>query len=144
MKIIRNGQEFELTEEELFAAHTECVVSFFRGEMETSFDIPTSHSLELAKKAYDMYAEGDGKTEYECIECTVDEFRKQIKEMLIEKAPEYKVETSAITDTEVKAVLYMCDPESYGSESLEKAIDLILWTSGDDDLDDDDDGDDDR
>lgn len=130
MKIIRNGQEFELTEEELSAAHTEFVVNFFRGEMETSFDIPTSHSLELAQKAYDMYAEGDGKTEYECIECIVDEFRKQIKKMLIEKAPEYKVETTKITDLDVFSVLIWCDPAS-----LEESVIHVLKDFVDDDLD---------
>lgn len=130
MKIIRNGQELELTEEELSAAHTEFVVNFFRGEMETSFDIPTSHSLELAKKAYDMYAEGDGKTEYECIECTVDEFRKQIKKMLIEKAPEYKVETTEIRDLDVFSVLIWCDPAS-----LEESVIHVLKDFVDDDLD---------
>lgn len=68
MKIKRNGKEYALTTEELFAAHREFVVNFMRDTLESNFGIDEKDSEKLAEAAYEKYAEGDGKTEYECIE----------------------------------------------------------------------------
>ena len=68
MKIKRNGKEYALTTEELFAAHREFVVNFMRDTLESDFGIDEKDSEKLAEAAYEKYAEGDGKTEYECIE----------------------------------------------------------------------------
>lgn len=68
MKIKRNGKEYALTTEELFAAHREFVVNFMRDTLESDFEINEKDSEKLAEAAYEKYAEGDGKTEYECIE----------------------------------------------------------------------------
>lgn len=68
MKIKRNGIEYILTTEELFSAHREFVVNFMRDTLESDFGTDEKDSEKLAEAAYEKYAEGDGKTEYECIE----------------------------------------------------------------------------
>lgn len=68
MKIKRNGKEYILTAEEIFAAHREFVVNFMRDTLESDFEINEKDSEKLAEAAYEKYAEGNGKTEYECIE----------------------------------------------------------------------------
>lgn len=68
MKIKRDGKEYILTTEELFAAHREFVVNFMQETLESDFGIDEKDSEKLAEAAYEKYAEGDGKTEYECIE----------------------------------------------------------------------------
>ena len=68
MKIKRDGKEYILTTEELFAAHQEFVTNFMQETLESDFGIDEKDSEKLAEAAYEKYAEGDGKTEYECIE----------------------------------------------------------------------------
>lgn len=79
MKIIRNGKEFVLTAEEVAEAHTEYVVNWMKTVLEDDFNIPHSRSADLAKKAYDAYCKGDGRTEYECIQDTAEDFVRQRK-----------------------------------------------------------------
>ena len=68
MKIIREGKEIELTSEELASAHAEFVTNFMRKTLEEDFDVAPEDSQQLAEQAYDRYCEGNGETEYECIE----------------------------------------------------------------------------
>lgn len=68
MKITRDGKEIELTAEELEDAHAEFVTDFMRMTLETDFGVSLEDSQELAEQAYDRYCEGNGETEYECIE----------------------------------------------------------------------------
>lgn len=68
MKIVRNGQEFVLTEQELKEAHKEFVVNFIKNELLENFDVSEKESRNIAEAAYDRYCEGNGETEYECIE----------------------------------------------------------------------------
>lgn len=68
MKITRDGKEYELTFEELTRANQEFVTNFMRDTLESDFGIDEKDSEKLAEAAYEKYAEGDGKTEYECIE----------------------------------------------------------------------------
>ncbi len=68
MKITRDGKEYELTFEELTRANQEFVTNFMQETLESDFGIDEKDSEKLAEAAYKKYAEGDGKTEYECIE----------------------------------------------------------------------------
>ena len=53
MKIKRNGKEYALTTEELFAAHREFVVNFMRDTLETDLGIDEKDSEKLAEAAYE-------------------------------------------------------------------------------------------
>ena len=57
MKIQRDGKEYTLTAEEVMEAHEEFVTSFMAAELENSYDVPHKYSKDLAKEAYDMYAD---------------------------------------------------------------------------------------
>lgn len=76
MKIVRNGQEFKLTEQELQGAHREFVVNFMESELLENFDMNEAESRNIAEAAYDRYCEGNGETEYECIEWTYENQKK--------------------------------------------------------------------
>ena len=73
MKITRDGKEIELTAEELEEAHAEFVTNFMRMTLETDFGVSPEDSQDLAEQAYDRYCEGNGETEYECIEAVYSE-----------------------------------------------------------------------
>jgi len=73
MKIVREGKEIELTSEELASAHAEFVTNFMRKTLEEDFDVAPEDSQQLAEQAYDRYCEGNGETEYECIEAVYSE-----------------------------------------------------------------------
>ena len=73
MKIVREGKEIELTSEELAMAHAEFVTNFMRKTLEEDFDVAPEDSQQLAEQAYDRYCEGNGETEYECIEAVYSE-----------------------------------------------------------------------
>lgn len=72
MEIVRNGIQYELTDEELFQAHTEYVKNFMRGELYNEFGFSIEEAKQGAAIAYDKYSQGDGLTEYECIEFAAD------------------------------------------------------------------------
>lgn len=73
MKITRDRKEIELTAEELEEAHAEFVTNFMRMTLETDFGVSPEDSQDLAEQAYDRYCEGNGETEYECIEAVYSE-----------------------------------------------------------------------
>ena len=50
------------------AAHERFVKAFMKNELIEQFEVPGDEAEEIAAEAYNIYAEGDGKTEYECIE----------------------------------------------------------------------------
>ncbi len=74
MDIIRDGKTYTLTEEEVAMAHAEFVTAFMEKELINSYDMDEQEAKEAAKSAYDLYCEGDGKTEYECIEQACNEY----------------------------------------------------------------------
>lgn len=74
MKIIRDGKTYELTFEELTVANQEFVTNFMQETLENDFEIPAKHSGEVAKKAFQHYEMGNGKTEYECIAWAAEQF----------------------------------------------------------------------
>lgn len=76
MKIVRNGQEFKLTEQELYEAHREFVVNFMENELLENFNVNETESKNIAEAAYDRYCEGNGETEYECIEWAYENQKK--------------------------------------------------------------------
>lgn len=67
MKIQRDGKEYTLTAEEVMEAHEEFVTSFMVAELENSYDVPHKYSKDLAKEAYDMYADSSIYSEYDCM-----------------------------------------------------------------------------
>ena len=73
MEIERNGVKIKLTEDEIYKAHIEFVTGWMKSEIE-SMGFPESVANELAVTAYELYSEGNGETEYECIEKAVDDF----------------------------------------------------------------------
>ena len=76
IKRIVNGKEriFTLTEEEMQQAHDEYVINFMVTTLQNDFDLEKSDAEEVADKAYEFYCEGDGLTEYECIQKAYDEY----------------------------------------------------------------------
>lgn len=80
IKRIVNGQErfFTLTDEELSKAHTEYVINFMVNTLQNDFDLEKKDAEKVAVIAYDLYCEGNGDTEYECIQKAYDEQRKII------------------------------------------------------------------
>lgn len=68
MKIQRDGKEYTLTAEEVMEAHEEFVTSFMVAELENSYDVPHKYSKDLAKEAYDMYADSSIYSEYDCMQ----------------------------------------------------------------------------
>lgn len=80
MKIQRDGKEYTLTAEEVMEAHEEFVTSFMAAELENSYDIPHKYSKDLAKEAYDMYADSGNYSEYDCIERVAEDYQDRYKE----------------------------------------------------------------
>ena len=80
MKIQRDGKEYTLTAEEVMEAHEEFVTSFMVAELENSYDVPHKYSKDLAKEAYDMYADSSIYSEYDCIERVAKDYQDRCKE----------------------------------------------------------------
>lgn len=74
MNIVRDGKTYTLTEEEVAMAHAEFVVSFMEDELISSFSLDEGMAKEVARAAYDRYCEGNGETEYECLEWAYDKY----------------------------------------------------------------------
>lgn len=69
----------ELTDEEIFQANTEFVTRFMRDTLIKDFGVSDEKADELAVAAYKKYCEGNGLTEYECIEVAVDDWKKSVR-----------------------------------------------------------------
>ncbi len=50
------------------AAHKRFVTEFMKNELIENFDVPKDEAQDVAEDAYSIYENGDGQTEYECIE----------------------------------------------------------------------------
>lgn len=74
MKIIREGKEFELTYQEMLEAHEQVVKGFMAGTLMDDFGLDRKEAKTFADKAYDRYCEGNGETEYECIEWAYNKY----------------------------------------------------------------------
>ena len=87
MKIFRDGKEYELTLQELIQAHEEVSIGFMATELHNSFGLDKNTAREVARKAFEKYAEGTGKTEYECIEWAynqyIENFPKESRQVLV-------------------------------------------------------------
>ena len=68
--------DITLTYDELSAAHAEFVTNFMKDTLKDDFGYDDSTAQDLAETAYEKYCEGDGLTEYECIEWAVDKYEK--------------------------------------------------------------------
>ena len=68
MKIVRGDMSFELTLEELCDAHAEFVTLFMKLELMGKYGLTEETAEDVAERAFDRYCEGNGETEYECIE----------------------------------------------------------------------------
>jgi len=72
-----NGIKYTLTRSEMSMAHAEYIMDFYIDELFTNFpDIPKEEVRGIAERAYDIYSEGEGDTEYEALEKAVKEFDK--------------------------------------------------------------------
>lgn len=74
MKIIRDGKEFELTHEEMMEAHDQIVTEFMTNVLIDDFGLDIEEAKDLGEVAYDRYCEGEGETEYECIEWAYNQY----------------------------------------------------------------------
>ena len=70
VRVINDAVEvkIELTPEEIYNAHTEYVTDFMKNVFIKDFNCSEDTAEELAELAYEKYCEGNGLTEYECIE----------------------------------------------------------------------------
>ena len=82
MKIRRGNREYVLTSSELYEAHKEFVINFMREELDAQYDVLAPYAIEYAEKAYERYAEGNGETEYECIEWAAKEYKEKYGEVV--------------------------------------------------------------
>lgn len=55
------------------AAHTRFVKEFMKNELIEQFDVPKEDAQNVAETAYAIYCQGNGQTEYECIEEAYEE-----------------------------------------------------------------------
>lgn len=58
-------------------AHDAHVTSFMQMTLQNDFDMEETDAIEVAKDAYQYYCEGNGDTEYECIQKAYDEWCKE-------------------------------------------------------------------
>lgn len=123
MEIERNGVKIKLTEDEIYKAHIEFVTGWMKSEIE-SMEFPESVANELAVTAYELYSEGNGETEYECIEKAVDNFKRKIKKELESKVSAAKISTG-ITPFDVKDVINKCNSLSVEDAISEVAKEII-------------------
>ena len=72
MKITRGDMSFDLTLEELCEAHAEFVTMFMKLELMKTYGLTEEAAEDVAERAFDRYCEGNGETEYECIEWAFD------------------------------------------------------------------------
>lgn len=76
MKIVRNGKNYRLTKEEIWKAHCEFVIDWMTSTLISDFGTPKTKAKNLANIAFEKYCDGDGKTEYECLEWVNEKFKK--------------------------------------------------------------------
>ena len=74
MKIKRDGKEYILTADELAKAAKEFVTNWMEDELRDQYNLLDHEAEDIAKEAYALYCEGNGKTQYECIEKAYQEF----------------------------------------------------------------------
>lgn len=79
MNIVRDGRAYTLTDEELMEAHKEFVTSFMEDKLINDFGLDEKSSNNVAVNAYEHYCEGNGKTEYECIEWAYNQYEAEKK-----------------------------------------------------------------
>lgn len=81
IKRVIEGKEVTiiLTHEEISQANTEFVTEFMRNKLIEDFGVSDEKADELAIVAYEKYCEGNGLTEYECIEAVVDDWKKSVR-----------------------------------------------------------------
>ena len=68
MKIVRGDMSFELTLKEICEAHAEFIALFMKLELMGTYGLTEEMAGDVARRAFERYCEGNGETEYECIE----------------------------------------------------------------------------
>lgn len=99
MYIEREGKKYQLTAEELLEANAEFVTNWMKTTLEADFGIPENFSQEYAEWAYNRYSEGNGETEYKCIELAAKEYERFQKLILGFRKPPVPSATVVIQDT---------------------------------------------
>lgn len=74
MNIIRDGKEIELTHQEMEEAHDLIVTEFMINTLINDFGLDIEKAKDFGELAYDRYCEGEGETEYECIEWAYNQY----------------------------------------------------------------------
>ena len=69
----------EMREQEQAEARKKFVTDFMEDELISNFDLAENAACDVAQDAYNILCEGDGKTEYECIEAAYEKFKKEMK-----------------------------------------------------------------
>lgn len=77
MVIIRNGEEIELTQDEVSDAHKEFVTSWMSGVAVDDFSVNKDDAADVAECAYDIYCDEEGCSEYETVEKAVEGYDAQ-------------------------------------------------------------------
>lgn len=66
----------KLTSQELSDVNTEFVANWMREILENDFNVPEDESQKYAEWAYEKYCEGNGETQYQCVELAYEEYQK--------------------------------------------------------------------
>lgn len=77
----KNGTTIELTPDEVYEIHkrfvTEWMESVVAKELNDNTEIPVSKFKDIADSAYDIYAQGDGYTEYESVLRAIEAYEEE-------------------------------------------------------------------
>jgi len=69
---------FTLTPNEISAAHESFVIAWMESEIKNiDSEIPEIDVVAISRRAYDIYCEGDGHTEYESLEKAIEEYKSE-------------------------------------------------------------------
>ena len=72
------------------AAHARFVTAFMKKELINQFNVPEEDAQNIAEEAYDIYCDGFGQTEYECIEEAFTEYKKNAAKLNENTYAEFK------------------------------------------------------
>ena len=72
------------------AAHDRFVTAFMKYELIDNYDVPEEDAQDVAEDAYEIYCQGDGQTQYECIEEAYAEYKKSQTKLNANTYAEFK------------------------------------------------------
>lgn len=66
--------EIELTPDEISKVNAEHVTNWMESVLINDFGVNNTDARDVAESAYDIYCEGNGETEYECVEIAYNRY----------------------------------------------------------------------